>query len=206
VIDRTQLTEALAWWVDVVADVQTDTFTLTMSRTMARRTLSALERLLDFPTDEQVEAAREATEGSSDLVARRDCHLFREQNMTETTTWQEQFKEAVGQYVIERGWVTLGDDTDTRSGYYGGPYDFEATYHLRPGGTEDDGLCSVVKWSDLREDEWDQFAGTFNDSDHNYGISVKIEECACGKLNGRRLLHEARFGDVLRHLVGFGPE
>lgn len=56
-IDRTQLTEALAWWVDVVADVQTDTFTLTMSRTMARRTLSALERLLDFPTDEQVEAA-----------------------------------------------------------------------------------------------------------------------------------------------------
>jgi hypothetical protein len=57
VIDRTQLTEALAWWVDVVADVQTDTFTLTMSRTMARRTLSALERLLDFPTDQQVEAA-----------------------------------------------------------------------------------------------------------------------------------------------------
>jgi hypothetical protein len=54
--DRTQLTEALAWWVDVVADVQTDTFTLTMSRTMARRTLSALERLLDFPTDEQVDA------------------------------------------------------------------------------------------------------------------------------------------------------
>lgn len=65
-IDRTQLTEALAWWVDVVADVQTDTFTLTMSRTMARRTLSALERLLDFPTDEQVEAAAKAYEGEDD--------------------------------------------------------------------------------------------------------------------------------------------
>jgi hypothetical protein len=60
VIDRTQLTEALAWWVDVVADVQTDTFTLTMSRTMARRTLSALESLLDFPTGQQVEAAAKA--------------------------------------------------------------------------------------------------------------------------------------------------
>jgi hypothetical protein len=67
--DRTQLTEALAWWVDVVADVQTDTFTLTMSRTMARRTLSALERLLDFPTDEQVEAAAKAIAIQEGIVA-----------------------------------------------------------------------------------------------------------------------------------------
>lgn len=75
-IDRDQLTEALAWWVDVVADVQTDTFTLAMSRTMARRTLSALERLLDFPTDEQVEAAAQAIydahqEGAGGLDAAR---------------------------------------------------------------------------------------------------------------------------------------
>jgi hypothetical protein len=53
-IDRTQLTEVLEWWVDVVADVQTDTFTLTMSRTMAERTLAAIDQLLDFPTDQQV--------------------------------------------------------------------------------------------------------------------------------------------------------
>ena len=127
--------------------------------------------------------------------------------MTTTTTWQEQFKEAVAQYVIERGYVTNAADTDSRSNYYGGPFDFEATRHLREGigvGRVGDG-CSVVRWSDLREDEWRQFAGTFNDEDHSYGISIQIE-CACGELNGRRLLEEARFGDVLRYLVGFGPE
>jgi hypothetical protein len=121
-----------------------------------------------------------------------------------TTAWKEQFQEAVAQYVIERGWVVNANGTDSRSNYYGGPFDFEATDHLRQSHGEK-AECSVVKWSDLREDEWRQFAGTFNDEDHSYGISIQIE-CACGELNGRRLLHEARFGDVLRYLVGFGPE
>ena len=51
--------------------------------------------------------------------------------MSETTTWQEQFKEAVAQYVIERGYVTNADSTDRRSNYYGGPFDYDATRHLR---------------------------------------------------------------------------
>lgn len=117
-------------------------------------------------------------------------------------SWQEQFKEAVAQYVIDRGRVMQESD-DRFAGYYGGPYDFDATDHLR--GYGDGTPCAVVSWSDLQEDEWDEFNGTFNDSLHSYGISVKFS-CKCGKLKDRRLLEAARFGDVLRHLVGFDPK
>lgn len=61
-VDRDQLTEALDWWVELVADLEPDTktFTVTMSRAMAERTLAVIDQLLAFPTDKQVEVAAQA--------------------------------------------------------------------------------------------------------------------------------------------------
>jgi len=118
-------------------------------------------------------------------------------------SWQDEFKNAVAQYVIERGMVTNPPSSEFDWGnYYGGPYDFDATYHLRGDTRRGEGGCEVSQWSDIQEEQWRQFSGTFDDGDgQRYGISVKFS-CKCGRLKDRRLLTEDRFGEVLRALVG----
>ena len=56
--------------------------------------------------------------------------------------------------------------------------------------------CSVDPNTSMpREEQWDEFQGTFADDRHVYGVAADVS-CACGSYRGVRLYLEATFSSL----------
>jgi hypothetical protein len=84
--------------------------------------------------------------------------------------------------------------TPFHDGYYGGREDHMATNHFRQCGSSFAGVPE--------EDEWDSFAGTFNDDPEagiDHGMKADVE-CKCGAVKGEMRVM-GNFSDLTRKLV-----
>lgn len=129
-----------------------------------------------------------------------------EKNPNPAQIWKLGYQQALTQLFAEQGDVLQQDaihqTNDYRNGsnndkyYYGGREDYKASQHLQK--------CGALQAKELDETSYDEFAGTFADSDEGTVMVVRAKTtCKCGELVERYTEIEGTLTELTRDLLKF---